>query len=252
MAIFLSKYYGRIPLIILWQLIVGLSPAIQAREVAAPILTWADLFFKSKSKDCLCKPPPLPPLQQQEGQSLHPGAQTPIIQCCSINYVAIDVFKGNLSFKTLSYQTERAMKMFMMSNLCSGAWRSLSLSHCWSRLRPRYKSLTSQDTLKQSVVKNLEILFTDWGSDTLKQSVVKGVTGWRNLWSWLERRHLPHDSLTGLSKQPLIVGFLLLSQWQILFWKLLLWIIFCRYCPSGQLFCKLLSWTTGLQIVNHC
>ena len=133
MAIFLSKYYGRIPLIILWQLIVGLSPAIQAREVAAPILTWADFFFKSKSKDCLCKPPPLPPLQQPEGQSLHPGAQTPIIQCCSINYVAIDVFKGNLSFKTLSYQTERAMKMFMMSNLCSGAWRSLSLSHCLER-----------------------------------------------------------------------------------------------------------------------
>ena len=61
------------------------------------------------------------------------------------------------------------------------------------RLRPRYKSLTSQDTLKQSVVKNLEILFTDWGSDTLKQSVVRGVTGWRNLWSWLERWQLPHD-----------------------------------------------------------
>ena len=157
-------------------------------------------------------------------------------------YVPINVHKGNLSFKTLSYQTERAMKMFMMSNLCSGAWRSLSLSHCWSRLRPRYKSLTSQDTLKQSVVKNLEILFTDWGSDTLKQSVVRGVTGWRNLWSWLERRHLPHDSLTGLSKQPLIEGLLILCQWQILFWKLLLWIIFCRYCPSGQLFCKLLSW----------
>ena len=143
MAIFLSKYYGRIPLIILWQLIVGLSPAIQAREVAAPILTWADLFFKSKSKDCLCKPPPLPPLQQPEGQSLHPGAQTPIIQCCSINYVAIDVFKGNLSFKTLSYQTERAMKMSIRCPTSAPGLGGASASViAWSGLRPRYKSLT--------------------------------------------------------------------------------------------------------------
>ena len=149
----------------------------------------------------------------------------------------------------LPYQTERAMKMFMMSNLCSGAWRSLSLSHCWSRLRPRYKSLTSQDTLKQSVVKNLEILFTDWGSDTLKQSVVRGVTGWRNLWTWLESWHLPHDSLTGLSKRPLIVGFLILSMTNLVLeiivedhflQTLSYWATLFANCHSGQLVYNLL------------